>query len=217
MNKFSELILVENKRASVMEDGSFVAYTSTFGPPPDLVGDIIEKNAFSAALEQHKRNGSQPALLWNHDTHEPIGTWLNFVEDDHGLLGSGRLTLETRRGREAAALMKDGALAMSIGFNIAKGGSEKRGGIRYIKRIGRLGEISLVALPANPAAKIVSKSRPQTPREYERQLRDALGLSAREAKRACAGGWGALVREEQPDLDRIYDATQEILDELRTR
>lgn len=217
MNKFSELILVENKRASVTQDGSFVAYTSTFGPPPDLVGDIIEKGAFSAALEEHSRNRTLPALLWNHDTHEPIGTWLSFVEDSHGLLGTGRLTLETRRGKEAAALMKQGALAMSIGFSIAQGGSETRGGIRYINRIGRLAEISLVALPANPAAKILSKSRPRTPREYEHQLRDALGLSAREAKRAAAGGWSALVREEQSNLDRIYEATQEILDEIRTR
>ncbi len=215
MTKFSELLLLETKRASVTTDGIFTAYVSTFGPPPDLVGDIIEKGAFRPALAAHRQTKTQPALLWNHNSDEPIGTWINFVEDDHGLLGTGRLTLQTRRGKEAAALMKDNALATSIGFGEVA--STLRGSVRHITRISRLAEISLVSLPANPKAKIVSKARPTSRKQFEHLLRDVAGLTVREAKRVSFGGYGSLVRQEQDstDLDAVLTEIRDLKNLLK--
>jgi hypothetical protein len=135
------------------------------------------------------------------------------------LLVAGKLTLGTRRGKEAHALLKDDALAMSIGFAIAEGGSTTTRGVRTIKAIRKLAELSMVALPANVRAKVLStKSRPETRREYELLLRSAAGLSCREAARAAAGGWGALVRQEQDtDLDHVLEEIREIREILRTR
>ncbi|WP_260465721.1 HK97 family phage prohead protease [Stutzerimonas stutzeri] len=91
---------------------------------------------------------------------------------------------------------------MSIGYMIPAGGAEIKNGARLLKQID-LVEVSLVALPANTSARITSVKSfdpvNPNPRDFERSVRDALGLSAREAKRLMAGGWNGLVRDEQPD------------------
>lgn len=205
---FSPLV-IEFKRGSVSDAGQFEGYAATFGGPPDSVGDIIEPGAFRIALAEHKAAGTQPALLWNHDTGEPIGKWLDLIEDSKGLLGRGQLTLGTRRGSEALALLKDGACSLSIGFSVAPGGSEVKAGVRHIKRIARLYEVSVVALPANHRARITSVKY-DTPRDFETLLK-AAGLSNREAKRACAGGFAALVRDEQStELSQVLDRIQHL-------
>ena len=61
-------------------------------------------------------------MLWGHDHKEPVGKWLTLKEDATGLQVTGRLTLGTRRGAEAYALLQDDALALSIGFAVAGGG-----------------------------------------------------------------------------------------------
>ncbi|MNZ78379.1 Caudovirus prohead protease [compost metagenome] len=98
--------------------------------------------------------------------------------------------------------MKDGALALSIGYSIAPDGAEVRQGITLLREV-ELHEVSLVAMPANTNARIHSvkafDSAKPDPRTFEQAARDALGLSAREAKRLMAGGWSGLVRDVQPD------------------
>lgn len=201
MSKLFSPLLIEVKRSTVTDTGEFEAYASTFGPPADEVGDVIIKGAFSQALAIHRERGTMPALLFNHDTAEPIGKWLNFQEDDHGLLGRGRLTLGTRRGSEALALLKDGALATSIGFSVSPAGAEQKNGIREIRNIARLYEVSLVSIPANPRAQV---KKPTTVKEFERALRE-VGLSVREAKRVTAGGWYGFAREERSEIDLLRD------------
>lgn len=204
---------LEIKRASVDAEGLFTGYGSTFDGPPDSYGDIIVKGAFKQVIADHKSAGTMPALLWAHDQSEPVGRWLDMGEDGHGLLMTGKLTLGTKRGAEASALLKDGALGLSIGFVLDRNGYERRDGIRYITKIARLLEVSLVAIPANSAAKVTGvKAKPANPRELEHLLRDAAGLSAREAKRVTAGGWGALAREERgsTNLDRVLSEIEEL-------
>jgi len=84
--------------------------------------------------------------------------------------------------------------------------------------------VSLVAIAANPNARIVSVKCAfdpacPNPRDFERAARDALGLSAREAKRLMAGGWNGLVRDELGDnseeLARIAATLQNITATLR--
>ena len=183
--------------------GSFTGYASTFGGEPDFHGDIIAPGAFSASLAKHYAAGTRPALLWQHDQTNPVGVWHSFEEDSQGLLSAGRLTMDVPQAKAAHALAKDGALALSIGYTVPAGGAELINGARLLKRID-LVEVSLVAIAANQSARLLSvkcayDSGNPNPRDFERAARDALGLSAREAKRLMAGGWNGLVRDEQAD------------------
>ncbi len=208
---------IEIKRASVTETGHFEGYASTWDGEPDHQGDIIKRGAFSQAVAYHEKNDTMPAMLWGHDHKEPVGKWLSFVEDDHGLLAIGKLTLGTKRGQEAHALLKDNALSLSIGFILALGGSASKNGIREITGISRLHEVSLVSVPANVHAKITNVKA--SPRIFEKALRATLGLSAKEAKRVTASGWHGLVRDEHSDFDHVLSRLDELKSELirRTR
>jgi HK97 family phage prohead protease len=197
---FSPLI-VEFKRGSITDEGIFEGYCSTFGGEPDTVGDIIQSGAFTEALSIHKAAGTMPGLLWSHNLDEPIGRWLDLREDSKGLLGRGKLTLETRRGREALALLKDEACSLSIGFAIAAGGEFTKSGVRTITKVARLFEVSIVAIPANHRARITNV-KIDSPRSLERFLRDS-GLSNREAKRITSGGYSTFARDERTEIDLL--------------
>lgn len=199
--------ILEIKRASVDATGHFTGYASTWHDEPDHDGDIIIKNAFSNAIRKHKQAGTMPAMLWSHLHQEVIGKWLSMEEDNHGLLMTGKLTLETERGKGAHALLRDDAIYLSIGYAVAKGGATRTGDIRRIREIGRLGEVSLVAMPSDTTARVISKqARPESRKEFEHLLRNAAGLSAREAKRAVTA-----VRNEH-DLDPVIEKIRDTLE-----
>lgn len=212
---------LEIKFAATERLGEFVGLASTFGGEPDSYGDIIAPGAFFQSLAKHAAAGTRPALLWQHDHKNPIGVWSDLQETDSGLLATGRLTLDVPQAKSAHALMKDGALSLSIGYSVPQGGAEIQNGARLLRQID-LHEISAVALPANPLAKIatVKSFDPENPniREFETAARDALGLSAREVKRLLSGGWNALIRDEQADsvdLAAIAAKLQKITAQLR--
>lgn len=164
--------------------GTLEGYASVFGPPADRHGDVIAPGAFKASLA----SGDAPLMLWSHDLSEPIGAWTDVREDSKGLHVKGRLTLETRRGAEAYALLKDGALnGLSIGFR-AVAFEEQADGGRLLTEID-LAEISLVTLPSASRARVSSvKSGEITPRIVEGILRDA-GLSKAMAAGIVARGF----------------------------
>jgi uncharacterized protein len=185
---------IEIKRADVSDKGTFTGYASTFGGAPDRAGDVIAKGAFRKSLDEHKSAGSTPGMLWAHDFAEPVGKWLSFAEDAKGLNAEGKLTLDVTRGRDAHALLKDGALSLSIGYRVRQDGYERT--TRVLKDIELL-EVSLVAVPANPHARITAvKADIRGPADLQRALQE-LGYSQREAKRIVAGGWAALSRDKQ--------------------
>jgi HK97 family phage prohead protease len=176
------------KAADVTASGEFSGYASTFGGPPDAYGDIIAEGAFSDSLAQHRSDNTQPALLWSHDPAAPIGRWLDLHEDAKGLAVTGQLTLAVEKAREAHALMKDGALALSIGFRTLDDAFARDG--THVLRAIQLFEISTVALAANARAQITSvRSRPDSLRDYELALRDTLHFSVREARHLATRGW----------------------------
>jgi uncharacterized protein len=182
------------KFSSVDSAGAFSGYASTFGGKPDSYGDVIAPGAFAKSLVEHKDANTAPALLWAHDPGEVIGRWLDIREDAKGLKVEGKLTMETQRGAEAHALMKDGALGLSIGFMVAPGGAryDDKKRLRTLTEI-KLFEVSAVAMPANPAARITSV---KSIREFEAAAQDALGLTPRQAKALAAGGYSALMRRD---------------------
>lgn len=193
---------VQFKFAAADEAGSFTGFASTYGGEPDAHGDLIAPGAYTKTLARHAAAGTRPALLWQHDQTNPVGVWMRFEDTTEGLIAHGKLTMDVPQAKAAHALMKDGALALSIGYIIPKGGAEIVNGARLLKEL-ELHEVSLVAMPANTNARITTvksfdPSNPN-PRDFERAAREALGLSAREAKRLMAGGWSGLVRDEQPD------------------
>lgn len=205
--------------------GSFSGYASTFGGEPDAHGDVVVPGAFQTSLAKHAAAGTRPALLWQHDQSSPVGVCKAFNEDSNGLLLNGLLTLDVPQAKAAHALAKDGALALSIGYTIPPGGAELVNGVRLLKAVDLL-EVSLVGIAANPNARIISiKSafdpNNPNPRDFERAARDALGLSAREAKRLMSSGWSGLVRDEQADdsaeLAHIAAKLQRITESLRAR
>lgn len=133
-------------------DGAFAGYASVFGVL-DAQGDRVAPGAFAASLARWKAAGQWPPFLWQHDQGEPIGRFDALAEDARGLKVAGRLALQTRRGREAHALLKLGAIdGLSIGYTpLAAAPGE--GGARLLRKVD-LHEISLVTLPANHAARI---------------------------------------------------------------
>ncbi|MFN9438455.1 MAG: HK97 family phage prohead protease [Brevundimonas sp.] len=136
---------------SVTEAGIFTGYASTFGNV-DRVGDIVAAGAFRKSLS--RRPAAQVKMLRGHDTAEPIGVWTELEEDGRGLKATGRLILDTTKGRETYALMKAGALdGLSIGFRAVKAGVERKSGARVIQEADLL-EISVVTFPANPQAAV---------------------------------------------------------------
>lgn len=131
------------------EKGVFEGYAAVFGNV-DRSGDIIEEGAFTKTLLE---NPTLP-ILWQHDPYEPIGITAMIGEDRKGLKVKGQLNLETTRGKEAYALLKQGVLkGLSIGYEVIKEAWD--GKIRRLKEI-KLWEYSLVTFPANPLALVDS-------------------------------------------------------------
>lgn len=215
---------IQFKFAAAEEAGSFTGFASTYGGEPDAHGDLIAPGAYTNTLARHAASGTRPALLWQHDQTNPVGVWMRFDDTPEGLVAHGKLTMEVPQAKAAYALMRDGGLALSIGYTVPDGGAELVGGARLLKEIDLL-EISLVSIPANTSARITTvkcfdPANPN-PREFERTAREALGLSAREAKRLMAGGWSGLVRDEQTDnsaeLSAIAEKLQRITASLQGR
>lgn len=106
---------------------------------------MVRKGAFTGA--SHK-----VPLLWQHKAGEPIGTIERIAEDAHGLRVIGRLSGATQRGREAAALLAEGALSgLSFGYRVRRG---KRSGAKRELLGLELIEISLVTFPMQPLARV---------------------------------------------------------------
>ncbi|GAB4184023.1 MAG: HK97 family phage prohead protease [Thalassobaculales bacterium] len=201
---------VEFRASAIEPDGTFAGYGSVFGTI-DAFGDTIASGAFRASLAQHAARGTMPALLWQHRDEAPIGTWLSMEEDATGLACVGKLTLSVAQAAEAYALLKARSITgLSIGFK-AVAWTNAPSGVRLLTEID-LWEVSIVTFPANLAARVTEvRSAPGSIREFEAVLRDALGFSAREAKRLASGGWPAL--DDRDDRS----AVAELVRDLRSR
>ena len=137
--------------ATVADDGRIEGYASLFGLA-DQGGDVVEEGAFGASLRRMREAGRSVKLLWQHDPGEPIGVWDLVREDERGLRVSGRLMTEVRRGAEALALLRAGAVdGLSIGYRAVKSARRPEGG-RALLEV-ELWEVSLVTFPMLPDAR----------------------------------------------------------------
>ena len=164
------------------EDGTVEGYGSIFGVT-DKYNDIIAAGAFVDSLKEHKASGTMPAMLWQHESDEPIGIWTDMAEDAKGLRIKGRLALDTTRGKEAFALLKMGALnGLSVGFISKQWSYDTETDIRTLTEID-LWEVSIVTFPANEKARVTqikSADEAVTPKDAEKILREA-GFSKSDA------------------------------------
>ena len=130
----------------VLTDGTVIeGYASVFGAC-DQGGDVVAAGAYAASLKRLAQAGGKVRMLWQHDPAQPIGLWEEVVEDGRGLRVRGRLLPEVARAREAAALVKAGAIdGLSIGYRTRR--AEKDAGGRRVLREVELWEVSLVTFP----------------------------------------------------------------------
>lgn len=167
------------------EDGVIEGYAAVFGIVDNGM-DMIEPGAFKGSLGKRKVK-----MLWQHDPSQPIGVWDEMAEDDHGLKVKGRILKDVRRGAEAIALYRAGAIeGLSIGYKtITADRAGEDGAVRVLKEVD-LWEISTVTFPMQePAGARIKGVR--TIRDFEAALRDA-GLSRNEAKAVAAKGFDGL-------------------------
>lgn len=157
------------------DDGTVEGYGSVFGER-DSYDDVIAPGAFKDSLAAHKKAGTMPAMLWQHDGDKPIGIWTEMVEDSKGLRIKGQLALETVLGKEAHALLKMGALnGLSIGFVSKQWTYDRDTDVRTLTELD-LWEVSLVTFPANGKARVTNVKAADdlaVPKDAERVLRDA--------------------------------------------
>lgn len=128
-------------------------YASTY--EKDLVGDVVQKGAFSKTIAERFPT-HQIKILWQHDSNFPIGLPIAIEEDSKGLHVVGKLTEGVQKADEALALIEAGVIdTFSIGYDVIKDELSDDGQTRYLKEL-RLYEFSPVTFPANPTAKIES-------------------------------------------------------------
>jgi HK97 family phage prohead protease len=194
-------VALELKRAPD-DAGVFEGYASVFNVI-DQGMDSVQPGAFSKTLGRRKVK-----MLWQHDTSQPIGVWEEIREDEKGLYVKGRCLPDVRKGAEAIALMKAGALdSMSIGYRTMDAEtSEENRHVRKLLEVD-LFEISLVTFPMLPDAKITNVKSIRTIREFEKALRD-VGFSQKEAKAIAADGFKGLANhrddvEAEPDTEGV--------------
>jgi hypothetical protein len=205
---------------AVSEDGTIEGYGSVFGVRDDY-DDVIAAGAFVESLKAHKAAGTMPAMLWQHDSDEPIGVWSEMVEDAKGLRVKGQLALETVRGKEAHALLKLGALnGLSIGFVSKQWAYDRESEVRTLTEID-LWEVSLVTFPANSKARVTNvkaaADEAVTPKDAERILREA-GFSKADATSLVSRvmRMGEERREAAQSTAHAIGAAQRLLNSLTT-
>ncbi|MDH3381901.1 MAG: HK97 family phage prohead protease [Flavobacteriaceae bacterium] len=201
------------------ETGVFEGYASVFNVT-DKVNDKITSGAFKASLQKFRDKGILPPLLWQHNTSEPIGRWVEMYEDKHGLFVKGELFIDDiKLAKEALKLLQEKVVTgLSIGYRVEESYREQKSGVRILTKVD-LQEVSLVTFPANEYARVSKIKKPASnenkipsEREFESLLRNT-GLSRRQAKGVIALGYKGLspVSDKNAELDAIADLKNRML------
>lgn len=131
------------------DKGEYEGHFAIFGNVDDG-WDITHPGAFDKTIRE---NGRRVKVFYAHDFGKLIGPAPDVLKEDGlGLYAKGRLTLDSFWGKEAWALMRDGALNEgSFGYDAVKFDFEQRDGatVRNLREV-KLYEISPVPLGMNP-------------------------------------------------------------------
>jgi HK97 family phage prohead protease len=176
-------------RLELHADGTIEGYASLFGAV-DQARDMVMPGAFRDTLQA--RGLRKIPMLFQ---HEPVGIWLELVEDFRGLRARGRLIPDVRRARELLALLREGAIdGLSIGYRTVRGVIEPRSRVRKLYQLD-LWEISIVTFPLLDGARVAavkqappSRLRAQAEREWEAMRQEDTAQGLRGAAEAPAPG-----------------------------
>lgn len=182
---------------TITDAGEFDGYASVFDNV-DRGGDIAIKGCYADTLR--KRPAPQIKMLWNHNSDEPIGRWIEAREDGRGLFVKGKLALGVQRARETYELMREGAIeGLSIGYKTANSDRDQKTGARRLLEV-ELFEVSVVTMPMNEEAvvSLVKGNRLPTEREFEALLQSPeVGFTKWQAKAIVADGYRAFCKAER--------------------
>ena len=196
------------------EAGKFSGYASTFGNV-DLVGDIVQKGSFLKTLQ---KGADKVFMFWQHDSSVIVGEFTKLVEDEKGLFFEGQLFIKNiQQATEAHFLMRKGLIkSVSIGFRLDEKSFDQNNN-RLLKEIDLM-EISLVTFPANPEATIdrVKSLDDMTEREFEKSLRDVVGLSKKQSKALMSGGYKAMSRDDSEPEQKTNNLS-EVLNHFKNK
>ena len=138
-------------RVSLTSDGTVEGYASLFGEV-DQARDMVMPGAFTQTLQT--RGLRRIPMLFQHDPSEPIGIWLELVEDFRGLKARGRLIPDVQRARELLSLVEQGAIdGLSIGYRTVRGKIDPKTRIRKLYQVD-LWEVSIVTFPLLAGARV---------------------------------------------------------------
>ncbi len=184
-------------RLAIAGDGSVEGYASLFGEV-DQARDMMMPGAFAHTLAS--RGIRKVPMLFQHDPAEPVGIWLELVEDFRGLRARGRLIPDVRRGRELLALLEQGAIdGLSIGYRTVRARIDPRTRIRKLYQVD-LWEISIVTFPLLDGARIrrvktadaPSRLRARTGSGWAWRSPDDAADAPASSGRRCAGALTAI-------------------------
>lgn len=166
---------------SVTDDAVIEGYASLFGQV-DQGSDVVQRGAYRGSLDRLARARQRVKMLWQHDPAQPIGVWDEVREDDKGLWVKGRLLESTQKGREAAELIRAGAMdGLSIGYRTKRAVKNDRGQ-RVLTEL-ELWEVSLVTFPMLPSARVAAKGRTPDAEEALRCIADVFNDARQELAR----------------------------------
>jgi HK97 family phage prohead protease len=200
-------------KAASDDTGVIEGWASTYGPGPDLGGDIVAPGAFTQSIAQQ---GAGFPFLWHHNASLPLGV-ARVSDQQKGLYMTAQLVMEDRMARVALAHAKAGSTkGLSIGFDVIKS-SPGPNGTRVLNEI-RLWEISQVSLPMNVDATVTAAKSLDYIAPMLSQLTDA-DLSDRETIAQLLGINAELKRllkapkesSDAPELARL----QAVVDALK--
>ena len=158
----TKTIDVDVKAIDEGAEGTFTAYASVFGNV-DSYGDMVIPGAFAESLEEYRTAGAPVPLYWRHRMDDPFMNLggADGAEDDHGLLVTCQLDLETAAGKQTHKLLKSKRVRqMSFAYDVLEGAWVEReaaaGGSYYELRKLRLHEVSIVPIGANQETEILT-------------------------------------------------------------
>jgi HK97 family phage prohead protease len=167
-------------------------------------GDMekVAHGAFQKSITALNATGRKVPILWQHRAEEPIGSWREVREDDHGLFVEGGLWLDDAPyARLAQKGMRDKAVTgLSIGFRPDRWAYDEKVGVTILEEV-TLVEISVVNIPANDDARVdtvrmrLARGEKPTIREFEKSLRER-GFSRAEAEEIASDGFRYWSRRE---------------------
>ena len=168
-------------RLALHSDGTIEGYASLFGEI-DQARDMVMPGAFTQTLKT--RGLRKIPMLFQHDPAEPIGVWLELIEDFRGLRARGKLIPDVRRARELLALLRSGAIdGLSIGYRTQRGMIDPRTRVRKLYQVD-LWEISIVTFPLLNGARVsavkqapASRLRATAEREWQAMQQGVSGAA----------------------------------------